>query len=239
MAGRGRRACEPVISPSGTSWSAAAIVLDLDGVLLDSGAGERATWRWWARHHGLPPDEVAATAVGRRPRDVVVELLGEAVDVDTEVAALDRRRTVLLRSARRPRGVGGFVRSVPVNRLAVVTSAGLEVAQRSLRRARVEPPNVLITADDADGGRPEPVAHEAAARALAVAPPRCLAVERTAVGIRAAKTAGFVVVALSPTRDVGALPGADGYVHELASLRVTPTGDGLEVSVSRDPVRLG
>lgn len=228
-----------MISAWGTSWPASAVLLDLDGVVLDTSAGELATWRWWAVRHGRSPDEVTSAAAGRRTRDVVSELLGDDAEVETEATAIDRRRALLLRSARRPRGITTVLRSIPPTRLAVVTSATRDLAHQALRRARIRVPAVLVCAEDTDDGRPAPAPHLAAAAAVGVEAHRCLAVESTAAGIAAARAAGCTVVAVQPSRDASGLPGAAAYVPELTALRVVPSADGLEITASRDPGRLG
>ena len=45
----------------------AAVLSDLDGVLVDSGAAVERVWREWAVSQGLDPDEVGR-AIARRAR---------------------------------------------------------------------------------------------------------------------------------------------------------------------------
>lgn len=51
-----------------------AMLLDLDGVPVDSRAAAERTWRLWSGRHGLSPETVLAIAHGRTARDVVEAL---------------------------------------------------------------------------------------------------------------------------------------------------------------------
>ena len=53
-----------------------------------------------------------------------------------------------------------------------------------------------MTAEDEEHGKPDPAVYVSAARALGVAPERCLAVEDSVNGFRSAKAAGMVCVAI-------------------------------------------
>src|SRR5947209_2557713 len=64
-----------------------ALLLDLDGVLVDSAACVEATWRRWAVAHDLDPVAVIADAHGRRTIDTI-RRLAPHLAVQDEVAAL-------------------------------------------------------------------------------------------------------------------------------------------------------
>ncbi|WP_257573220.1 hypothetical protein [Streptomyces sp. JJ66] len=51
----------------------AALLFDVDGVLLDSAAAHRRVWDAWALSHGLEPDVVWPLTFGRRPEDTVLD----------------------------------------------------------------------------------------------------------------------------------------------------------------------
>ncbi len=55
---------------------------------------------------------------------------------------------------------------------------------------------VVLTAEDEEQGKPDPAVYRSAALALRVAPERCLAVEDSINGVRSAKAAGMVCVAV-------------------------------------------
>ncbi|WP_240106734.1 hypothetical protein [Streptomyces sp. MUM 203J] len=48
-----------------------AVLLDVDGVLLDSTAAHRRVWSAWSLTHGLDPEKAWRLTFGRRPEDTV------------------------------------------------------------------------------------------------------------------------------------------------------------------------
>ena len=56
--------------------------------------------------------------------------------------------------------------------------------------------DAVLSAEDEEHGKPDPAVYRSAARALGATPERCLAVEDSRNGVRAAKAAGMVVVAV-------------------------------------------
>ncbi|HEY8986311.1 MAG TPA: HAD family hydrolase [Streptomyces sp.] len=51
----------------------AAVLFDVDGVLLDSTAVHRRVWDAWSRTHALNPETVWPLTFGRRPEDTVAD----------------------------------------------------------------------------------------------------------------------------------------------------------------------
>ena len=66
----------------------AAILFDLDGVLMDSGAAVERAWRRWAAGHGLDLAHVLAEAHGRRTQDTI-RAVAPWLDVEAETRALE------------------------------------------------------------------------------------------------------------------------------------------------------
>ena len=87
-------------------------------------------------------------------------------------------------------GAIDFVRRLPPDRWAVVTSATVPLATARMRAAGVEPPAVLITAEDVARGKPDPAGYRLAAERLGVAAADCLVFEDAEAGIAAGEAAG-------------------------------------------------
>jgi len=51
-----------------------ALLLDVDGVILDSSAAYETVWELWSTLHGLDPVIVLAATHGRRPIDTIEEV---------------------------------------------------------------------------------------------------------------------------------------------------------------------
>ena len=66
----------------------AAVLSDLDGVLVDSGAEVERIWREWAVSRGLDPDEVGRTSHGV-PGVQVIERFAPELDAAAESERLD------------------------------------------------------------------------------------------------------------------------------------------------------
>jgi sugar-phosphatase len=69
--------------------------------------------------------------------------------------------------------------------------------------------DVVLTAEDEERGKPDPAVYVSAARELRVPADRCLAVEDSINGVRSAKAAGMVCVAIPVSGVTEGFEGAD------------------------------
>jgi sugar-phosphatase len=67
-----------------------AVLLDMDGVLVDSTPAVARVWAGWAREHGFEPDEVVRRAHGRPSVATIREFLPNA-DHAAEDREVERR----------------------------------------------------------------------------------------------------------------------------------------------------
>jgi mannitol-1-/sugar-/sorbitol-6-phosphatase len=196
-----------------------AVLFDCDGVLVDSDASVLAAWSRWAREFGLDPAAVIPVVHGRRSADTVAELIA-APRRAAAAALIDRFEVEDAASVRAIAGAVTLTQSVP--RWAVVTSGHRELAVARLRAAGIAVPEVLVTADDVERGKPDPEGYLAAARHLGVPAAETIVLEDAAAGIAAARAAGVsAVVAVGERDDLR----GDVHVRDLTELRWT--GDGL------------
>jgi sugar-phosphatase len=175
-----------------------AVLFDCDGVLVDSDASVLAAWTRWAHELDLDPDVVIPVVHGRRSADTVAEL----VDAPQRVAAaalIDRFEVEDAASVGAIAGAGALTNVVP--RWAVVTSGHRELAAARLRAAGIAVPEVLVTADDVERGKPDPEGYLAAARRLGVTAAETVVLEDAAAGIAAARAAGVSAVVAVGGRD--------------------------------------
>jgi len=77
---------------------------------------------------------------------------------------------------------------------------------------------VIITAEDIQHGKPSPEGYLLTAKQLEVSPNKCLAIEDSPHGIKAAKAAGMYVIALTTTFDEHHLRQADKVVSDFTFL---------------------
>jgi mannitol-1-/sugar-/sorbitol-6-phosphatase len=186
----------------------AAVISDLDGVLVDSAAATTRAWAAWGERHGLDGAAIQAANHGRPARDVVAEHVpAELVDAEAalllEAEIADTRGLVAFAGA-------AAVMALPV--VAVATSCTLRLARARLRATGLREPAVLVTADQVARGKPAPDPYLLAASRLGVDPADCLVLEDAPSGIAAAVAAGMTVWAVTTTHGVAAL----GEAHRVA-----------------------
>jgi HAD superfamily hydrolase (TIGR01509 family) len=177
----------------------AAVLLDMDGTMVDSDAAVERAWTTWAGEYGFDAAEIIAVAHGR-PADATVRRLLPAV-TDAGVAAAAARQLELqyddLADVRPLAGVNELIDTMAERKLpwAVVTSADARLAKARLGAAGIDAP-VLVTVEDVANGKPDPEGFRLAAERLGVAPENCLVVEDSEPGLRAGSEAGATTAAL-------------------------------------------
>ena len=181
-----------------------AVLLDMDGTLVNSDDAVEAAWAAWARANGVEAADVLAVCHGSDVATTVrrflpgigeVELAGHvAAHLERECADTDG----VLPAPGAPELVAWLnERSLP---WGVVTNAHLRLARARLGAAGIEAP-VIISFDDVEHGKPHPQGYLLGARRLGVEPARTAGVEDSAPGLAAARAAGTVVVAVGGAQD--------------------------------------
>lgn len=195
------------------------ILFDLDGVLVDSAAVVRRQWTRWAREHGLDPEEVVRAAHGRRQIETIRELTPH-VDVEAEARRLERREAEDTEGLRLIPGADRLVERARGGCWGVVTSGSRAIATTRLEHVGIGVPEVFVTAEDVDEGKPHPEAYRTGAALLGLAPDRCVVLEDSPAGIEAAGTAGATVIGVSTAHDPDALADADRRVRDLTEVEL-------------------
>ena len=93
----------------------AAVVFDLDGVLVDSNAIAERHMRAWAARHGLDVARVAAMHHGR-PTVESVRLVAPPLDVETEARAIDTAESADTDGLRAFPGAARLLGALPAGR---------------------------------------------------------------------------------------------------------------------------
>ncbi len=206
----------------GGSVMARAVMLDLDGVLADSRAAIQNAWREWAEIHDLAACDVLTSTMGTRSEDIIREI-APYLDAAAETVWLEERegRYPVTACA----GAAEFVATLKSTPWAVVTSGRRRTAIARLRMIGIPIPEVLITASDIERGKPHPEGYLSASRALGVAPEESVVIEDSAVGVKAARSAGAQVIGIRGAALAGAA--VDMLVTSLRELRVSANGKEL------------
>jgi sugar-phosphatase len=202
-----------------TIFSCAAILFDLDGVLVDSTRSVERQWRAWAREQGIDGDKVMAVAHGVRTIEVI-RAVAPQLDAEAEVRKLESREAHDRDGVVVMPGAVKLVRSIPEGRWCVVTSGTRLLASTRLRLFGIPAPNVMITADDVAHGKPHPEPYLKGAKLLGVNPKECLVIEDAPAGVQSAHAGGMKAIALASTYPASALSEADAVVEKLAQIQV-------------------
>jgi sugar-phosphatase len=201
-------------TPQGPRY--AAILSDLDGVLIDSGQVVEETWKVWSERKGLDPGAVLPIVHGRPGAELVAELTPDA-DVAAEMAWLEAYE---IDAAGKVRALPGAAEVLAQHRVAIVTSCTAPLAHARLTATGLRIPGVLVTADRVPRGKPAPDPYLIGAAELGVEPQDCVVLEDAPAGVAAGKAAGMTVLAIASTHDPAELTAADS-IHDdlLAALR--------------------
>lgn len=197
----------------------AAVLFDMDGVLVDSTPAVARVWTIWAEAHGFDPEEVVRKAHGRPSLATIRELLPNGSH-EAENREVERQEIEDIADVVALPGALDLLRSIPQKRWAVVTSATRALAEVRLRAAGLPSPDHLVTATDLERGKPFPDPYLKGAEILGMAPADCVVAEDAASGVRSAKAAGARVLALRTTSPDSELlgAGADWLADDLSSL---------------------
>lgn len=211
------------VSTSLVGVSFDAVVFDLDGTLIDSHTAMIRCYETWAGEFGISLERLpallgmpsAAVSEEMLPPDKVAEATQrievlEVTDTD-DVVALP--------------GAESALRLLPRDRVAIATSCTTDLMRARLTAAALPFPDVIVTRDHVEAGKPAPDSFLLAAERLQVDPARVLVVEDAPAGIAAARAAGCMVLGIASTQDADALP-ADAVVADLSHVDWQVAADG-------------
>jgi len=210
--------------------SCAALLFDMDGVLIDSTPAVERVWSVWARKHGLDPPQVIAHVHGRPSRSTILHFLPnsdcEMENRDVESREIEDTGGIVLLP-----GAAELLTSLPKDRWTIATSCTRALAEVRLRAAGLPIPEQMVTSTDVSHGKPHPEPFVKAAAKLGSPASECVVVEDVAAGVRAGKSAGARVIALRTTirdselRDAG----ADFILDNCADISLVQSSDSLQL----------
>ena len=215
-----------------TQVECAALLFDMDGVLIDSTPAVARVWRKWAIEHGFDPEEVVARAHGRPSLTTVREYLPDA-DHQKENREVERREIADLEGVVPLPGSLALLASLPEERWTIVTSCTRALAQVRIAAAGLPVPKKLITSSDIVNGKPHPEPYLKAAVLLGYSISDCIVLEDVPAGIRSGKSAGARVIAFRTTTQEAALreAGADWVLNNCGDIRLIGAGGELTLEL--------
>ncbi|MFC1420680.1 HAD-IA family hydrolase [Streptacidiphilus cavernicola] len=210
-----------------TTLTARALLLDMDGTLVDSGPAVERVWRAWALEHGLDGDQVLQVVHGRQGFASMAILLPDRpmeqnIEENARMLVLE---TVDTEGVTAIGGAADFLAALSLGGLphALVTSADDALARARMGAAGLALPPVAVTAEHVTRSKPDPEGFLLGASLLGVAPADCLVFEDSEAGVAAGLAAGMRVIG------VGAATtgyGATVSVDTLDQVTVTATASG-------------
>ncbi|MEU9101216.1 HAD-IA family hydrolase [Streptomyces sp. NPDC048361] len=208
-----------------TVLTARALLLDMDGTIVNSDAVVERCWRRWAERHGLDPEAALKVVHGRQGYATMAVLLPERPmeqnHADNKVMLAEE--TADTDGVVPVGGAGAFMAAIAELPHALVTSADAALARARMTAAGLPMPEVRITAESVGASKPDPEGFLKGAAELGFAPADCVVFEDSEAGIAAGRAAGMRVVGVGP-RAGAHQPTV--HVPDLTHLTVTAGADG-------------
>ena len=179
----------------------AAVVCDMDGLLVDSERMERRVWRAAAADHGVELSDERFRAFVGHSADQCDRMLLDYYGTDFDVAAF--RATCHSRMRALVESEGVPLREGAHDWLRFLVGQGLPLGLATSSAPSYVPERLgelvvlfsaVVTRADVQRGKPHPDLYLEAAARLGVEPAACLAVEDSPAGARSALAAGMPVV---------------------------------------------
>ena len=205
-----------------------ALILDMDGVIIDSNQWHRKSWAEYNRRHGIETDEAMQQRMyGKRNDDIVRDFFGAQLP-EAEVHGHGAAKERLYRDMIRPvlnenlvPGVREFLERHRDERIGMATNAEPANVEFLLEEARLRPYfRVVVDGHQVSNPKPHPDIYLRAAELLGATPPDCVVFEDSLTGIEAARAAGMAVVGVTTTHDV--LPRIDLEIRDFNSPHLEP-----------------
>ncbi|PKW07554.1 sugar-phosphatase [Streptomyces sp. 1222.5] len=208
-----------------TVLTARALLLDMDGTLVNSDAVVERIWRRWAERHGLDGDEVMKVVHGRQGHASMAVLLPERPVAQNlaDNARMLAEETADMDGVVEVPGAGVFLAALRALPHALVTSADVALSTARMNAAGLPLPDVRITAESVGASKPDPEGFLKGAAELGVDPADCVVFEDSGAGIAAGRAAGMRVVGVGPRAGVH---GPDVVVPDLTRVSVEGAADG-------------
>ena len=211
-----------ILSLTRPDWHADvdAVLIDVDGTLVDSTGAIERMWRTFLGWYDLPDSAFPQPLHGKRAEDHIRAMLPERL-VAEAVTRMAAQEIEDVEGTTAVPGAAELLESLDAAGIpwAVVTSGTVPVAEMRLKAAGLPMPSVMVTAEDVARGKPHPDPYLLGRTRLGD-PAACLALEDAPAGIDSARAAGCRVVALSTTHPATELTAAELVLADLTSLRV-------------------
>jgi HAD superfamily hydrolase (TIGR01509 family) len=202
----------------------AAVIFDLDGVLVDSERLWNQAKEAYVREAGGEWNDAAPTDMIGMSSPEWSGYLRDTLSVPREPVEINQAVVARMEATYRerlpllPRAVETVTALAERWLLGLASSANREIIDLFLELAELRWAfGTVVSSEEVARGKPSPDVYLEAARRLGVAPAKCVAIEDSSNGIRAAAAAGMAVIAV-PNPDYP--PAEDALALAAASVKV-------------------
>jgi beta-phosphoglucomutase len=207
----------------------AAVIFDMDGVIVDNHAYHHEAWMTFFQKYGLTVEGDVSHFFGRTNQDILEAVFPDTLDPDHLYQYAGEKeklyRELYEGNVEITRGLPELLENLLKMgmKLAVATSAppgnvDFVMKNTGLRKYF----DVVVDSSMVAKGKPDPEIFLLAARELHVCPAGCLVVEDSVSGIHAALAAGMRVVAITTTNTRERLAEADMIIDNFTELGCQP-----------------
>jgi mannitol-1-/sugar-/sorbitol-6-phosphatase len=211
----------------GRTLTARGLLFDMDGTLVDSGPVVERVWSAWAIEQGLDVAGLLPVAHGRRAIETITMFAKTVRDPEAEARKLEDAERLDIDGLKAIEGALALIASLPADRWALVTSADEALARTRLAACGFPVPEVLVTAESVERGKPAPDPYLLGARGLGFDAADCIVFEDADAGLAAGHAAKAQVIAVASLQSPEALDRKkELWVPDLSHLRVQLV-DGL------------
>ena len=212
--------------------SVRAVLFDMDGVLISSTEADARSWLRWAKLHGMEETFSIHETHGRRTIDTIRALRPD-LDLMTELERMEDFDAEDTAGLTVYPGVRELLAALPPTPWSIVTSASERIMRHRLGVLDLPVPPKIVTSESVNLGKPNPEPYQLGASQLGLTPADCLVIEDSPSGIRAAKSAGCIVVAVESSHASEELKEADWIVSSLEELELYSAGSSDQLLCRR------
>lgn len=125
------------------SFSCAAILFDLDGTLIDSGAFVDRLWTRWSAMYNMDIEKVLSVVHGRTVLETL-NLIAPQMATAFYIKEFEDLGVEEMKEVQEVEGAKSLVNQLPSNRWAIVTSGPRRIANQGIISANMSIPKYLL-----------------------------------------------------------------------------------------------
>jgi beta-phosphoglucomutase len=193
-----------------------AIIFDMDGVLVDSMPYHADAWKKAFAIAGISIDREDIYELEGSNHKQVIDIIYRRfgrIPTEQDIQGLTRRKKDIYSQIERTMPFEGMIELLASlksrHKLAVVSGSDRKTVRKTIDTFFPDTFDVIVDGDDTYEGKPSPLPYLKAAEKLGIPKEHCLVIENAPLGIRAAKKAGMICIAMPTYLDREQLKEAD------------------------------